>query len=211
MTDYGSSLPRSCRAGADPIAVLHGYTYDSTMTQNLSDEDSSKSRSREGFWIAPFALDGELLGVGEWRFDALSKHWIGVCTSLIDHYGLIFDEHLQGPLSHLRIKCTGIESAAMVVLYAHGAPAASFAVVTGAAPAVDAHVLAMFTESIRSSTQQFQVSNIEEPFGAMMSMAQRPLMVVVPWPQSHIAEQDHELVKEIGWHLATALILKGSE
>ena len=181
------------------------------MTHDLSGEDSSKSGSGDGFWIAPFALDGELLGVGEWQFDALSKHWIGVCTSLIDHYGPVFDEHLQGPLSHLRIKCTAAQSGAMVVLYAHGATVASFAVATGAVPAVDTQVLAMFAESIRSSTRQFQVSNIEEPFGAMTSMVERPLMVVVPWPQSHISEQDHELVREIGWHLAAALICKARE
>jgi len=178
------------------------------MTHDLTDEDCSKSRSGDGFWIAPFALDGELLGVGEWRFDALSKHWISVCTSLIDHYGPVFDECLQGPLGHLRIKCTAAESAAMVVIYAHGAPASSFAVATGAIPAMDTRVLAMFAESIRSSTRQFQVSNIGEPFEAMTSVAQRPLMVVVPWPQSHIAEQDHELVREIGWHFAAALIRK---
>ena len=180
------------------------------MRHDPSGEDSSKSGAGDGFWIAPFAVDGELVGVGEWRFDALSKHWIGVFASLIDHHGPVFDEHLQGPLSHLRIKCTAIESTAMVVLYAHGVAASSFAVATGAVPAVEAHVLAMFAESIRSSTQQFQVSNVEEPFGAMTTMVQRPLMVVVPWPQS-IAEQDHELVREIGWHLAAALIIKASE
>jgi len=176
------------------------------MTSELCNGNSSNAGSDDRFWIAPFAVDGELLGVGERLFADLSQHWIGVCASLIDHYGPVFDQHLEGPLSYLRIKCTAVESAAMVVLYAYGAPASSFVVATGTAPEVEAEVLAMFAESIRSSTPHYQVSNIEVPFGAMTSVTQRPLMIVVPWPQSSIAQEDHELVKELGWHLAAALM-----
>ncbi|MBB4841501.1 hypothetical protein HNP52_004605 [Sphingomonas kyeonggiensis] len=168
------------------------------MTHDLPYESHSQSGVCDRFWIAPFAIDGELLGVGARLFDELSQHWIGVCASLIDHYGPVFDQPLQGPLSHLRIKCTAVESAAMVVVYAHGQPVSSFAVATGAVPSADTQVLAMFAESIRSSTRQFQVSNIDMPFCEIAVMDQRPLMVVVPWPQSSIAEQDHELAKELG-------------
>lgn len=178
------------------------------VTFDLPYEGRAQRGTFESFWVAPFAVDGELLGVAARRFDELSDHWLGVCTSLVDHFGPVFDQSLQGPLGHLRIKCTAAESAAMVVLYVHGQPASSFAIATDAVPAIDAQVLAMFAESIRGSTNRFQVSNIESPFGEMTTLAQRPLMVVVPWPHSSIAEQDHELTKELGWHFAAALICK---
>jgi len=197
----------SSRAGAAQLRTLTAAPTTSSMNDLLG-ECGSKPGSGDRLWIASFAIDGELLGVGERAFEKLSQHWIGVCASLIDHYGPVFDRPLQGPLSHLRITCTAAASAAMVVLYAHGLPVSSFAVAADAAPAEDTQVLAMFAESIRSSTVQFQVSNIETPFHEMTTISQRPLMVVVPWPESSIAEQDHELAKELGWHLAAALVRK---
>ncbi|HEX7693539.1 MAG TPA: hypothetical protein VF409_03560, partial [Sphingomonas sp.] len=118
-------------------AMAHGQTNGAPGGHGLSDR----------FWIAPFALDGELIGVGERSFSDLSQHWIGVCESLIDHHGPVFDQPLQGPLRHLRIKCTAAGSVAMVVLYAHEVPVTSFAVVTGAAPSEEAEALTMFTEA----------------------------------------------------------------
>lgn len=167
--------------------------------------------SVDRFWIAPFVLDGESLGVGEWWIKDLSSHWIEVCTSLIEYYGPIFDEHLQGPLSHIRIRCTAAGSGAMVIIYAHGLPALSFIVVVGTAPAAEAGMLAMFAESVRESTLRYQVSGISKPFHEMTTLPERPIAMVVPWAQSSISEQDHELSNELMRHLAAALILKLSE
>ena len=130
----------------------------------------------------------------------------GVAVEIQPGRGPVFDQPLQGPLRHLRIKCTAAGSVAMVVLYAHEVPVTSFAVVTGAAPSEEAEALTMFTEAIRASTRQYQVSGIEAPFSEITTLPQRPLMVVIPWPQSPVAEQDRELVKELSWHLAAALI-----
>jgi len=163
------------------------------------------------FWIAPFVLDGELLGVGEWRFEDLSSRWIEVCTSLIEQYGPVFDENLQGPFSHIRIRCTATGSGAMVILYAHDLAASSSVIVLGTAPAAEAQMLAMFAENICASTLRYQVSGLSKPFDEMTTLPQRPIAMVVPWAQSSISEQDHDLVTELMRHLAAALILKLSE
>ena len=163
------------------------------------------------FWIAPFVLDGELLGVGEWWIKDLSSHWIDVCTSLIEHYGPTFDQHLQGALSHIRIRCTAIDCGAMVVLYAHGLAASSFAVVLGTSPTAEAHMLAMFADSVRASTLRYHADGSNKPFHEMATLSDRPMVIVVPWAQSPVSQQDHELVTELVRHLAAALILNLSE
>jgi hypothetical protein len=169
------------------------------------------SRPIDRFWIAPFVLDGELLGVGEWRIEDLSSRWIDVCASLIEYYGPVFDQRLQGPLGHIRIRCTAVDSGAMVILYAREVAAASFAVVLGKAPIAEAQMLAMFADRISSSTSRYHVRGSSKPFREMTTLPERPIAMVVPWAQSPISEQDHELVTELTRHLAAALILKMSE
>ncbi|WP_447725893.1 hypothetical protein [Sphingomonas koreensis] len=169
------------------------------------------SQPIERFWIAPFVLDGELLGIGEWWIKDLSSHWIDVCASLLEHYGPIFDQHLQGPLSHIRIRCTAIDSGAMVVLYAYDVAATSFVVVLGAAPPAEAQMLSMFAESVRSSTLHYQVAGLREPFHEMSTLIERPIAMVVPWAQSSVSEEDHELVTELMRHFTAALIINLSK
>lgn len=169
------------------------------------------SHSIDRFWIAPFALDGELVGVGEWWIDDISAHWINVCASLVQHYGPVFDEYLQGPLSHIRIRCTAGDGGAMVDLCVHDLMAASFVVVVGTAPVAEGQMLAMFAESLRSSTLLYRIGGSKEAFHEVITLPQRPIAIIVPWPQSSISEQDHELVTELARHLVAALVLNLSK
>jgi hypothetical protein len=95
----------------------------------------------------------------------------------------------------------------MVIIYAHELAASSFIVVLGTVPAAEAHMLAMFAESVRASTRHYQVSGLLNPFHEMTTLRERPITMVVPWAQSSISQQDHELVNELMRHFAAALIL----
>jgi hypothetical protein len=72
-------------------------------------------------------------------------------------------------------------------------------------------MLAMFAESIRSSTTRYHADGSNKPFHEMATLSERPMVMVVPWAQSPISKQDHELVTELVRHLAAALILSLSE
>jgi hypothetical protein len=72
-------------------------------------------------------------------------------------------------------------------------------------------MLAMFAENIRSSTLRYHAAGSNEPFREMTSLSERPMAMVVPWAQSPISKQDHELVTELVRHLAAALVLNLSE
>ena len=159
----------------------------------------------EHFTVAAFALDGQLLGTGEKVFDDLSSHWIGVCSELIAHYGPVFDAPLQGPLGHLRIKCTSDRGGALTVIYANEKPVVSSAIAKGLSPVSEAQMLKMFADSVSSSTKRFHVDS-PSAFTAIGELTARPILVVVPWPSQEASEQDHDLGKELSLHFAAAFI-----
>ena len=72
-------------------------------------------------------------------------------------------------------------------------------------------MLTMFAESVRASTLRYQVSGISNPFHEMTTFTERPIAMVLPWAQSSISEEDHEIANELMRHLAAALILNLSE
>jgi hypothetical protein len=43
-------------------------------------------------------------------------------------------------------------------------------------------------------------------FQAALTLRQRPLMIVVPWPDDSISEDDHRLVRDLALHLAGAFL-----
>jgi hypothetical protein len=168
--------------------------------------DQSGITPNDGFTIAAFAVDGELMGIAHQSFEGLSQHWIGVAQSFFANYGATFDERFQGPLGHLRIKCTSAAGAALILFYVHDQPASSCAIASGASPAAEAQVLAMFAESVRVSTEPFHTDAQAVPFSEVSTLPNRPLLIVVSWPDRTISEQDREIVKELVWHFGAAFL-----
>jgi len=95
--------------------------------------------------------------------------------------------------------------AMMVSYHGHGILATSTLLLTGDAPEIEAEVIKMFVQSLRGSpaVTRFQGA---EPFGALFSFTERPLHVVVPWPQATISEDDQALVQELSTHVAGAVL-----
>jgi len=52
----------------------------------------------DSFFSAPFTVDGELMGVGEWRVSDLSPRWLRFCEDLLSQREA-FQTPLPGPLA----------------------------------------------------------------------------------------------------------------
>jgi hypothetical protein len=157
-----------------------------------------------GFYIAPFSIDGTLMGVGFWKRADLSGFWIEVCRDLMKKHGCNFDTFLEKQLSHLRMKLTSAKGTALLTLFAQAKPLSSCLLLSGASKDADQQAVGMFVESIRKTSLVRAASAGLEPFAAIPGLDERPLMVVVPWPDETVSDHDHELVRELGLHFAGA-------
>jgi hypothetical protein len=50
------------------------------------------------------------------------------------------------------------------------------------------------------------ITSLSEPFAEVLSLSERPLMVIVPIPDESISDQDNDVVQELALHLASAFL-----
>ena len=158
------------------------------------------------FTIAPFGLDGSPEGRAVWNVADLSSKWIGVCSDLIRENGTSFDKSLGGHLNHLSIKCVSVNGAALITISVHNRPVSLGAFASGVEPQSDLDALTMFAESTSQATLRFHAPD-GEAFSELYAITGRPLLVVVPWPDPLVSDQEHELAREIMLHFIGALVL----
>jgi hypothetical protein len=158
------------------------------------------------FTIAPFGIDGSLEGRAVWNIADLSPKWIGVCSDIIRENGTTFDRSLGGQLKHLSIKCITVKAAALVTISAHNRPVSLGAFALGVEPQSDIDVLTMFARSTSQSTSRFHAPD-REAFAELYAITDRPLLVVVPWPDLLVSDEEHDLAREIMLHFIAALLL----
>jgi hypothetical protein len=163
-----------------------------------------------GFFVAPFLIDGNLEDIGFWEFAELSEQWLGTCQSILDHYDASFEMPWQGNLSHISTKVTSASGAALVTFRIHGTIASSIALVSGVHSQVEDEVLRMYTESLRRISLAQGIADSPEAFEKARSIKERPLMIVVPWPQDAIDPNDYSLIQELAIHLAAAFFKKAA-
>jgi hypothetical protein len=161
------------------------------------------TRQADGFFVAPFAFDGELEGVAFRELTRLSAKWLAVCEDQLRQRGASFDTAWPGPLSHIRTKFTSQRGAALVTFWVRDRPAVSMALATGMAPEVESEVLTMFVESLRAVETVRMSAQSKTPFDKVKAIAERPLMIVVVW-SGGLGAQDEALVRELGLHLGGA-------
>jgi hypothetical protein len=157
-----------------------------------------------GFYVAPFSIDGTLEGIGFWKRSDLSGFWIEVCSDLMKGKGGNVDTFLERQLSHLRVKLTSAKGAALLTLFAREKPLSSCLLLSGTSTDADQQAAGMFVESVRKTNIVREVAAVMEPFASIFGINERPLMVVIPWPDETVSDQDHELVRELGLHFARA-------
>lgn len=161
---------------------------------------------KAGFFVAPFAIDGELMGVGEWRLADLSPRWLEFSRQLRACGGDSFRTTLPAPLDRLAVRFTSAGGAALATFQVGGKLVASAAYLRGDNAGAEQQLLGLFVESLRRVAVVQQARAGAEPFGAVFGLTQRPLHVVVAWGTPDVAEEDEEAVQELGTHLAGAFL-----
>jgi hypothetical protein len=158
------------------------------------------------FYAAPFASDGELVGVGQWRLADLSPRWLEFCRQFLTDQGGRFRTALPGPLNRLQLSFTSAKGVALVTFSLGSQMAASAVYLRGENPDAEQEVLAMFVESLRRTTIVQKCQAGREPFQAAFGLKERPLHVVVAWGNPAVNEEDSRLVTELGNHMAAAFL-----
>jgi hypothetical protein len=161
------------------------------------------------YFVAPFAVDGELLGVAGRSLSELSPRWLGFLHELLATQGPTFRCPIPvPPLEHITLQVTSADGAALVSFAVRDQPATSAVALTGSDPTADAKVLRMFVDSMRRVPLVRQVAATPAPFEAAFRLAQRPLYVVIPWANPKVSDADQDLVQELENHLAGALLAR---
>jgi hypothetical protein len=162
--------------------------------------------ARRMFYAAPFAADGELVGVGQWRLTDLSPHWVEFCRHVLAGQGPRVRTALPAPLHHLELSFTGAEGTALSTISAAGQLAASAVYLRGKNLSQEQEALVMFVESLRKTAivQRCQIGS--QPFQVALELAERPLHIVVAWGNPAVNEEDYRLVTELGNHMAAAFL-----
>jgi hypothetical protein len=158
------------------------------------------------FYAAPFASDGQLVGVGQWRLADLSARWLDFCGQFLVQHGERFRSALPAPLNRLELTFTSAEGTALATIAVAGQIAASAVYLRGENPNAEQELLAMFVESLRRTAIVQQCHVGPEPFQAALGLTERPLHVVVAWGSPAVDEEDYGLVTEVGNHMAAAFL-----
>jgi hypothetical protein len=87
-----------------------------------------------------------------------------------------------------------------------GTPDAPTRSLSGQSPKVDQSVTEMFVESLRRTAWVQKAASSLHPFSTVASVIERPLMVAVVWPDPTISDQEQEVARELGIHLAGAFL-----
>jgi hypothetical protein len=158
-----------------------------------------------GFVVAPFAADGESIGTGVWKFEALTPRWVGVAREFLDvdvpAFTRAWPDELN--LGHIETRFTETGDAAMATFLARGVIASSLVMLGGTDPEADRELCVAFVESLRNSDPVRVHAKGDRPFQSLLELPDRPLLGVVAW-HFDVSPFDAALVRELGINLAGA-------
>jgi len=154
------------------------------------------------FHAAPFAFDGELLGVGAWQVSALSPRWVEFGREVLRTGGSAFHGPLPSPFERVGLCFTSVSGPALATFSLDGVPVASSAYLRGDDLTAERQLLEMFLESVRRVDIVRKTQRTSQPFVEVFSIAERPLHVVISWGVSE--GDDGSMIAELGTHFAAA-------
>jgi hypothetical protein len=162
------------------------------------------------FCGAAFAADGELLGTRTRPISELSPKWLKICDELIEFHGPVFKTSLGQNLSHIGVSVTSASGAALCTFSVHGSVTLTTAYFLGMFPSAESELQAVMLASLRNTHLVQAAAESDKPFESLLGLQQRPLCVFVFWAPDGVSEQDNDLVREFGEHLAGAFFMRGS-
>jgi hypothetical protein len=154
------------------------------------------------FFVAPFGLDGETVGIGEWRIARLSQDWLGLCAEQLRSKKT--ELSWGGKLPGIKVKLTCASGAAIGTVCVNDQVASSLLLLSGQSVSAESAVAQMFVESLRRTMHSRAHPSAKTLFEEVLNLKERPLLIVVPWPEAGISADEHETVRELGLHLAGA-------
>lgn len=160
-----------------------------------------------GFWIAAFGIDGEFVGKDRWEFEKLSAKWLSICREFLAQHGDSFDASWSNALAHIQTKFTADMGVALATFSAHGRPVVSVVLASGLSPVAESSVLKMFINSLQGVELVGAAVRSQNAFHELLCLPERPAMIVVPWADPEVSEQDEALVRELSLHTAGAYFL----
>ena len=156
------------------------------------------------FYVAPFAFDGELQGIGAWQMSALSNRWLDFGRDILRSGGASFGGLLPPPFEHVGLRFTSAHGAALATFSLGGVPVASSAYLRGEDAVAERELLEMFVDSLRRVDAVRQSQTTSQPFAEVFGISERPLHVVVAWGAS--SEEDSQMIAQLGTHFAGAFL-----
>ncbi|MCC8443898.1 hypothetical protein LN449_15420 [Xanthomonas cannabis] len=162
---------------------------------------------QKSFCVAAFSVDGLLVGAHQWTMASLSPNWLDLCSEYLDHHGDHFNAQWSGALAHISTNFTSEQGVALVTFSSNGMPAASILLASGKSRDADLSAMKLFINSLIGIDAVRLGAATDEPFREMLSIPDRPLMVVVPWADESDDAQEHSLIRELSLHLAAAYFL----
>ena len=156
------------------------------------------------FHAAPFAFNGESLGVGAWQLSALSARWLDFAREVLRAGGASFNNTLPPPFQRVGLCFTSVRGAALATFSLDGVPVASSAYLRGGDAVAERQLLEMFVDSIRRVDVVRESQTTSQPFAEAFGISERPLHVVVAWGRS--VEEDAEMIAQLGTHFAGAFL-----
>ena len=159
-----------------------------------------------GFTVAAFTIDGALECKDQWIYSNLSARWSNICDELLRAKGVNFNYPWIGPLSHIRTKLTSARGAGICTIFVNGHVAVSVLLLRGRDGGAERDMSRMFVNSLQKVDLVQSITKLSEPFAEVLSLSERPLMVVVPIPDESISDQDNDVVRELSLHLASAFL-----
>lgn len=154
------------------------------------------------FHAAPFAFDGEFLGVRPWQLSAFSPRWVDFARDVLRAGGSAFHGPLPSPFQRVGLRFSSASGAALATFSLGSVPVASSAYLSGSAPQVERQVLEMFVDSVRRVDIVRKSQRTAQPFAEVFGVSERPLHIVVAWGTS--PGDDATMIAELGTHLAAA-------
>ena len=161
----------------------------------------------QSFYAAPFAIDGELLGVGAWQLSALSPRWLTFAREVLKSAGAQFNGCLPPPFERVALRYTSAGEAALATFCIGAVPVASSAYLRGGDTVAERQLLEMFVGSARRSEVVRQCQKTREPFAEVFSISERPLHTVIAWGTQG---SDADIISQLGNHFAGAFLCEVS-
>jgi hypothetical protein len=160
------------------------------------------ARTSQAFHIAPFAMDGELLGRGIWKFSDLSTSWLELCRGVLERASTVFNGPLPPPFDRVALRFTSAKGVGLATFSVAGIPAAASAFLRGENATAETELLTMFVESARAVEAVQRSQRSAKPFAEVFTLSERPLHIVIAWGTAPAA--DTKAIADLGNHLAGA-------